>query len=80
MSLLEKHERPHAEKPVRQELKRFQINRWPRNRYEAILAHGGSGRNVLDIGSSNGILLFNLKERFDELIGMEYPASYCHCS
>ena len=77
MSLLEKYELPHTDRPVCQELKLFEINRWPRDRYEAILAYAGSGRNVLDIGSSNGILLFNLKERFDELIGLEYSTAAC---
>ena len=54
------------------------LKRWPRDRVEAILyavnEHVPAGKNVLDIGCGNGYLLFQLKARFTELIGLEYSA------
>ena len=46
--------------------------RYPRTGYEAaIYASPPKGRRVLDIGCGNGLLLFNLKDRFEELTGLE---------
>lgn len=45
--------------------------RWPRNRYEAALRFCPPGKRVLDIGCASGAVLYSLKDRFDELYGIE---------
>lgn len=45
---------------------------WPRGRVEAILAHAGQGQVVLDVGCGGGHLLFQLRHRFAQLIGLEF--------
>ena len=44
---------------------------WPRNRYEATVKFIGRGKRVLDIGCGNGLILYALRTRFDELHGIE---------
>ena len=52
------------------------LDGWPRNRLEAILytieKMDFSGEKVLDIGCGNGHLLFQLREKFRNLVGLEY--------
>lgn len=45
---------------------------WPRNRLEAIVSVPGEGESVLDIGCGNGLLLFQFRHRYRNLIGIEY--------
>lgn len=45
---------------------------WPRNRLEAVVAEGGLGHAILDIGCGNGHLLYQFRERYSHLIGLEY--------
>ena len=52
----------------------LRVKGWPRNRSEAILAHAGGGRAVLDVGCGNGQLLYQLRARFEQLVGIEYSA------
>lgn len=47
---------------------------WPRNRVEAILHSAGEGGVVLDVGCGNGHLLYQLRRRFRDLVGLEYSA------
>lgn len=48
------------------------ISHPPENRYEAaILMAPEKGKRVLDIGCGNGTVLYNLKDRFDQLYGVE---------
>lgn len=45
---------------------------WPKNRVEAIVAAGGEGESILDIGCGNGYLLYQFRNTFSKLIGLEY--------
>ena len=45
---------------------------WPRNRFEAIVAQGGDAERLLDIGCGSGHLLYQFRENFENLIGLEY--------
>ena len=50
----------------------FRRDRWPRNRYEAALRLSLPGRRVLDVGCGDGLLLYHLRDVYDELHGLEY--------
>jgi SAM-dependent methyltransferase len=50
------------------------VRKWPRNRAEAIVAVGGRGENILDIGCGDGNLLYQFRHRFNHLVGLEYSA------
>ena len=50
----------------------FDRDRWPKNRYEAALRLSRPGRRVLDVGCGDGLLLYHLRETYDELHGLEY--------
>jgi len=47
------------------------IGKWPRNRWEACIFWAPKGERVLDVGCGHGIVLFNLKDKFKELYGIE---------
>jgi SAM-dependent methyltransferase len=47
-------------------------NGWPRDRVEAIVFVEIRGEAVLDVGCGNGHLLYQLRERFSRLIGLEF--------
>ena len=46
--------------------------RWPRDRMEAVIAYGGEGDRILDVGCGNGMLLWQFRHAFKELIGLDY--------
>lgn len=51
------------------------IRGWPANRYEAVFYVAGKGSSVLDIGCGNGFLLYNLRDKFTNLYGLELSSS-----
>lgn len=46
-------------------------NRFPQHRNEAMVRLASSGHRVLEIGCGGGNVLYNLRERFEELYGIE---------
>jgi SAM-dependent methyltransferase len=50
----------------------LKMNGWPKDRTEAIIFSVKSGESVLDVGSGNGNLLYQLRSKFTHLIGLEY--------
>lgn len=51
------------------------LSKWPRNRTEAVVAMPLRGDTLLDIGCGDGKLLYQFRERFRKLVGLEYSAS-----
>lgn len=52
----------------------FAVRRWPRNRAEAIVAVEDAGDTIMDIGCGDGSLLWQFRNRYRYLIGLEYSA------
>jgi ubiquinone/menaquinone biosynthesis C-methylase UbiE len=50
------------------------VDGWPKNRVEAIVAVGGKGQSILDVGCGNGYLLYQFRNSFSRLVGLEFSA------
>jgi len=59
---------------VKESFPEFHLRGWPKNRVEAILHTTGSGNTLLDVGCGNGLLLYQLRNKFKKLVGLEYSA------
>ncbi len=51
--------------------------RFPRNRFEALASICPSGRRVLEIGAGSGSVLYNIRDKFEELYGLEFSPVRC---
>lgn len=68
----DKYDRLYSAPLTRESIPTISVRGWPRNRFEAIVAQGGNGERLLDIGCGSGHLLYQFRERFKSLIGLEY--------
>jgi methionine biosynthesis protein MetW len=51
--------------------KKIDTTIWPRDRFAALVKFAGKGQRVLDVGCGDGLVLYNLRSRFNELHGTE---------
>ena len=72
MGLSDKYDEFYSPSLRKETLREVTVGRWPRDRLEAIVAVAGQGGTVVDIGCGNGLLLWQLRDRFSELVGVEY--------
>jgi ubiquinone/menaquinone biosynthesis C-methylase UbiE len=67
-----KYDRLYSTTLAKESIPTIAVRGWPRNRFEAIVAQGGAAERILDIGCGSGHLLYQFRERFKSLIGLEY--------
>lgn len=72
MTLSEKYDSYYASSQTKEQLPDVVVRGWPRNRTEAIIAMGGRGDTILDIGCGNGYLLYQFRNSYEKLVGLEY--------
>ena len=74
MNLSNKYDQFYASDLSKEQLESVSVAGWPRNRVEAIVAVGGEGDRILDIGCGNGYLIYQFKDSYAQMIGLEYSA------
>lgn len=72
MGLSQKYDQFYASDLKAESLPDIALSGWPRNRTDAIVFVPGEGETVLDIGCGNGLLLYQFRNRYRHLIGLEY--------
>ncbi len=72
MELSTKYDKFYNSSLSKEDLPDLSVNNWPKNRFEAIIHAGGKGDKILDIGCGNGLLLYQYRNLFQKLIGLEY--------
>lgn len=72
LSLSKQYDSFYKSSQIKETLPEVALSGWPKNRVEAILHSVGGGDSVLDVGCGNGHLLYQLRNRFSRLVGLEY--------
>jgi ubiquinone/menaquinone biosynthesis C-methylase UbiE len=72
MSLSEKYDKFYYSSLTKEQLPEILVKGWPKDRFQAIVAMDGQGENILDIGCGNGYLLYQFRNCYKKLIGLEY--------
>jgi SAM-dependent methyltransferase len=72
IELAEQYDAYYPSNLVREKLPEAIQDGWPRDRFQAIVAFAGKGESVLDVGCGNAVLLYQLRQRFSRLVGLEY--------
>lgn len=72
MALSDKYDQFYDSALIKESLSEVKVTGWPKNRVEAIVAMGGSGERILDVGCGNGYLLYQFRNKFKTLVGLEY--------
>lgn len=72
MDLSEKYDEFYDSSMEKEDFKDVSIDGWPKNRVESIVAMGGTGQRILDIGCGNGFLLYQFRNRYQTLVGLEF--------
>ena len=72
MSLSEKYDEFYGSEIEKETFRTITVGTWPRDRIEAIVAMGGKGDKILDIGCGSGMLLYQFHKAFKQLVGLEY--------
>jgi SAM-dependent methyltransferase len=57
-----------AKRPNRKTLR---TDRWPATRAEGCVRFAAGGQRVLDVGCGSGVVLYNLRDKYEELHGLE---------
>lgn len=52
-------------------VRRVEIRRHPRNRYEAMASLAGGGDSLLEVGPGSGVVMLTLADSFAHMVGME---------
>jgi ubiquinone/menaquinone biosynthesis C-methylase UbiE len=74
MGLSKQYDSFYKSSQLKETLPKVVLNGWPKNRVEAIMHSVCDGDSVLDVGCGNGHLLYQLRNKFERLIGLEYSA------
>lgn len=72
MGLASKYDQCYGSNLERESLPDIVVTGWPRDRFEAIVWVPGQGGVVLDVGCGNGLLLYQFRNRYRQMIGLEY--------
>ena len=72
MSLSEKYDEFYSSDLKKESFIQINVGAWPLDRVEAIVSIGGEGNRILDIGCGSGMLLFQFRDNFKQLVGLEY--------
>jgi len=75
LSLDAKYDEFYEADSTRDPLRDIELPAWPKDRVQALMALNLRGKTLLDVGCGDGRVLFQFRQRFDTLIGVEFSAA-----